>query len=69
MAEQYFRMDTTSMSSEHRSLLLSHIDKSNGSWEMTSVPFIFRLKWDSKDDFYLEIPHAKECTLTPWGIC
>ena len=69
MAEQYFRMDTTSMGAEHRNLLLERISKSNGSWDITNEQFVFRLKWDSKDDFYLEIPYAKECSLTPWGIC
>ena len=70
MSLKFYRMDTTKMSAEHRSILLERISKSNGSWELTNEQFVFRLMWDdSKDDFHRFIPYANECSLTPWGIC
>ncbi len=69
MAYQFFRMDTTNMSADHRSVLLERISKSDGSWFPTNEQFVFKLMWDNeKDDFQVFIPYANECALTPWGI-
>ena len=69
MAIKFYRMDTTNMSAEHRSVLLERISKSDGAWHLTNELFIFKLMWDNeKDDFHTFIPYANECVLTPWGI-
>ncbi len=69
MAYKHYRMDTSSMSVEHRNELLTAISKCVGvGWWNASVgePFIFKLTWDEKYDFGLYVVHADECTLTPW---
>ena len=69
MPYEYFRMDTSSMTVEHRNELLTGISKCVGVGWWNVAPErsgIFRLTWDSEYDFELLVPHAKEVSLTPW---
>ena len=71
MAYKHYRMDTSSMSVEHRNELLSSISKCVGIgwWNPTiTEPFIFKLTWDVGYDFGQLVTHADECVLTPWEI-
>lgn len=68
MAYKHYRMDTSSMSLEHRNELLESISRCVGiGWTgLTGEPFIFKLTWDQKYDFYELVAYANECGLTPW---
>ena len=71
MSYQYFRMDTSSMSVEHRKELLDSINKCIGiGWaNRAGEPSIFRLTWDDEYDFAQLTVHSDECMLTPWESC
>ena len=64
MSYKAFRMDTTSMSVEHRNEMLDTIGV--GWWSLTAEPFIFKLTWDHAYPFEKLVSHSDECTLTPW---
>ena len=68
MAYKHYLMDTSSMSNEHRSELLTAISKCVGvGWtNWTGEPSMHKLTWDQNYDFYQLVPHANECILTPW---
>ena len=71
MSYQYFRMDTSSMSVEHRKELLDSINKCIGiGWaNWAGEPSIFRLTWNDEYDFAQFTVHSDECMLTPWESC
>ena len=68
MAYKHYRMDTSSMSVQHREELLTAISKCVGVgwWNMTPEPFITKLTWDDEYPFEQMVIHADECFLTPW---
>ena len=70
MPYEHFRMDTSSMSVEHRNELLTAINNCTGvGWaNWTGEPFIFKLTWDNEYDFHQFIPYTDEISLEPWGF-
>lgn len=70
MSYKHYRMDTSSMTAEHRDELLTAISKCVGvGWHnWTGEPYIFKLTWDERYSFEELVPHASECSLTPWAF-
>ena len=70
MPVKYFRMDTSTMSAEHRDELLASIRKNVGIgwWNMTEEHFIFRLRWNDDHDFLSLVRHSEEALLDPWEL-